>query len=85
MKSKNTLIFQTNYHTSAFNSFDMGQNFQLAPIGTVIYVWIGVQRPRKARRITPKKCADYRLEPINYRYLSIITDAGDLIYQKMIK
>lgn len=54
MKSRNTLIFQTNYHTSAFNSFDMGQNFRLAPIKTVIYVSIGVRRPKKARRITPK-------------------------------
>ena len=26
---------------------------------------------KKARRITPKKCANYRLEPIKYRYLSI--------------
>ena len=54
-KSRNTLIFQTNYHTSR-----------------LILLMVG---PKNARRITPKKCANYRLEPINYRESSIFTDA----------
>ena len=44
----------------------------LAYLGKIILPMGAVRYPLFFKRITPKKCANYRLEPINYRYLSII-------------
>ena len=53
----NTLIFQTNYHTSAFNSFDMGpknarritQKKTRIPANRVALVAMGLMAKRESR------------------------------------